>query len=283
MAFFIQFMVYTGLAQQHSPRPVMVIPDSFCISAQENKLHRMINEYRRRFNLPPIPLSRALCFLASVHVRDLCAYTPEEPCNLHSWSVHGPWKPFCYPADENKKNSVWDKPGEITGYPGKGYEIVYWENNEVVIDSIIAEWRSVSYFNSFLTNTGRWQDKKWEAIGIGIFQNYAAAWFGEATDLSGRPYVCGEKPPVPTTDTVKARKVETASGRFYLIVKGWITESEAKRQLPIVRENGYPDAKILLHDNKVRISVYETNSKADADSNLRIIRKKYKDAWILKY
>jgi len=25
-------------------------------------------------------------------------------------------EPFCYPKDENKKNSVWDKPRELTKY-----------------------------------------------------------------------------------------------------------------------------------------------------------------------
>lgn len=277
-----------NMAQQVRP-VVSKIPDSFCISLQENKLYRMINEYRRRYSLPPIPLSRSLCFVASIHARDLFVNPPEEPCNLHSWSAHGAWKPFCYPRDEEPKNSVWDKPKEISGYPGKGYEIVYWGTDLLNIDSVMSEWKGISYFNSFLTNTGKWQGRKWEAIGIALFENYAVAWFGDTHDPGGEPWVCGQRPVmeknIPAAKEPSVQPVsrsEASSGIYYLIVKGWISEAEAQRQLPIVRENGFPGAKILSHDNKIRISVYETTSKADADSNLRIIRKKYKDAWILK-
>jgi hypothetical protein len=155
----------------------------------------MINAYRQRYDLPPIPLSKSLCYVASTHVKDLFFHHPDqESCNAHSWSDKGSWKPFCYPRDENKKNSVWDKPKELTSYRGKGYEIVYWENNAVIIDSIITFWKSMDYFNSFLMNTGKWQGKKWNAIGIGIHENYACAWFGELPDSEAEPDICGQEP-----------------------------------------------------------------------------------------
>lgn len=179
------------------------IPQSFCVSSMEYKLYRMINDYRRRYDLPAIPLSRSLCYVATLHVRDLAVNHPdEEPCNFHSWSDKGLWKPFCYPRDEKKNNSVWDKPKELTHYKGKGYEIVYWENSDAVIDSIIAFWRSIDYFNGFLMNTGKWQGKKWNAIGIAISGNYAVAWFGELADPEGKPRVCGLDEPKPEVSPV---------------------------------------------------------------------------------
>jgi len=36
------------------------VPAGFCISALEMKLYNMINEYRNRFDLPPIALSKSL-------------------------------------------------------------------------------------------------------------------------------------------------------------------------------------------------------------------------------
>jgi hypothetical protein len=184
------------------------VPSSYCISPLEMKLYNMINEYRNRFDLPPVPLSKSLCFVASAHVKDLFFHHPDQaPCNFHSWSDKGHWKPFCYPRDENKKNSVWDKPKELTKYKGKGYEIVYWENNPVNIDSIIPFWKSIDYFNSFLMNSGKWEGKKWNAIGIAIYENYASAWFGELSDTTGEPDICGhlqEKKPIMAPETSKA-------------------------------------------------------------------------------
>jgi hypothetical protein len=201
------FLVKAGSFAQPTEKKGGEIPASYCISQMEYKLYTMVNDYRARFDLPPIPLSKSLCFVASTHVKDLFLNHPDRgSCNSHSWSSNGHWKPFCYPKDENKKNSVWDKPKELTKYRGKGYEIVYWENSATVIDSIIEFWKSVDYFNSFLMNTGKWNGKTWNAIGIAIYENYAAAWFGELPDPEGTPLICGA--PVP----VKEKK-EVPSGK----------------------------------------------------------------------
>jgi hypothetical protein len=184
------------------------VPASFCISPAVMELYNMINGYRRQNELPPIQLSRSLCYVASMHVKDLSLHHPDQgPCNFHSWSAKGFWKPFCYPKDENKKNSVWDKPREITRYPSKAYEIVYWENTPLVTDTVFMVWKTEEYFNSFLLNAGKWEGRQWGAIGIAVNENYASAWFGEAADPEGAARVCGSAPPEPVKDTVKAAAV----------------------------------------------------------------------------
>jgi hypothetical protein len=269
---------------QHTPKPVMTVPSGYCISNLEYKLYKMINDYRRRYDLPSIPLSRALGFVAQTHAKDLILHPPGEPCNFHSWSATGPWKPICYPQDESKKNSVWDKPAELIGYKGKGYEIVYWENNDVTIDSVMAEWKNVDYFNSFLMNTGRWQEKKWNAIGIAIYENFAIAWFGEIADTDDPPLICGQQPEKIKSDitTINPPPQSSQSVTYHIIVQGGITFSEANKHLNDIKSNGFPNARVLTQGNKVRISVYTTNNKDSADSALRITRQKYQDAWILK-
>jgi len=273
----------------------------------------MINEYRRQYDLPPIQLSRSLCYVANTHAKDLFFHHPDqEPCNFHSWSDKGPWKPFCYPRDEDKKNSVWDKPKELTGYPEKGFEIVYWENNAVVIDSVIAFWKSFDYFNSFLTNTGRWEGYTWNAIGIGICQNYAAAWFGKVVDPLGTPFVCGQKPPESKPDTVKhapnhAVKQTTIQnderspvsavppkttisppgttpikGHYCIIIKSQLPLKEATKLVQQLTVKGYSQARVLQSEEKIRISLYDT---ADRDEALRLLKeakKLYPDAWLFK-
>jgi len=183
------------------------VPPSFCITPREVYLHRMINEYRQFYNLPPIPLSKSLCYVAALHAKDLFLQHPDQgACNFHSWSNKGPWLPFCYPKDENKKNSVWDKPRELTKYPAKAYEIVYWENNPLIQDTILMVWKMEEYFNSFLLNSGKWQGKTWNAIGIAVYENYACAWFGEIIDPEGDAFICGSKPVNQEKDTIKLVK-----------------------------------------------------------------------------
>ncbi|MFH1937904.1 MAG: SPOR domain-containing protein [Bacteroidota bacterium] len=261
----------------------------------------MINEYRRQYDLPPIPLSRALCYVANTHVKDLFFHHPDiGPCNFHSWSDNGPWKPFCYPGDEDKKRSVWDKPRELSRYPGKGFEIVYWENNAVMIDSVIAFWKSFDYFNVFLMNTGKWQGRVWKAIGIGICQNYAAAWFGEVTDPEGVPYICGQKPPDPNPDTVRSKLKESTSNavsgetsertvsatpvnsHYYIIVKSQLPLKEAKQVMQQLLAKDYKQAKILRNGEKIRVSIFDTANREEALRLLKEARLLYKDAWLYK-
>jgi hypothetical protein len=274
-------------------------PAGFCISENEWKLYRMINEYRRQYDLPSIPLSKSLCFVASTHAKDLFLHHPEDsPCNFHSWSDKGPWKPFCYPADENKKNSVWDKPKELSRYNSKGYEIVYWENSDVVIDSVINFWRSMEYFNSFLMNTGKWQGKTWNAIGIAIYENYALAWFGDVPDPEGAPDVCGrepQKPAVKADSSAKAKpapkpapvvvdpKVSPLSpGKYYVIVKSQISLDDANKLVLDLNAKGFKDARVLSSDNKIRVSIYEAADRTEATKLLNEAKKSFRDAWLLK-
>ncbi len=301
--FLWMFIVMIGVGQNKT------IPSSYCISPMEYKLYKMINEYRSRYDLPPVPLSGSLSYVASQHVKDLVANHPDQgSCNSHSWSDKGNWKPFCYPRDENKKNSVWDKPMELTSYRGKGYEIIYWENSEVIIDSIMMMWKSVDYFNSFLMNAGKWSGKKWNAIGIGIYQNYACAWFGEARDPIGKPRICGEVETNPEQEpfTEKEKLIETPkmelisdpgdtdeqkpvaenkvlpvkTGVYYIIVKSQQSKDIMNRAVEEARKKGYAEAR-LVNGDKLRLSVMDFRQKASADSALRAVKKNYRDAWIL--
>ncbi|MEI7983726.1 MAG: hypothetical protein WCI71_18910 [Bacteroidota bacterium] len=267
-----------------------------------------------------------------MHVKDLFLHHPDQgPCNFHSWSKHGNWKPFCYPRDEDKKNSVWDKPREITRYPARAYEIVYWENNPLEADTILWVWKSESYFNDFLTNSGKWSGVKWGAIGIAVYENYACAWFGEATDPEGPVVVCGIPSKAPVSDSVKkvpkphvspkpiVKKIpdslnkpksapslktgamipgsmDTISGKpsikndslasqnitYFIIVKTNLPRTTAEKLLVNLKAEGYPDARILEKDNKIRISVFESAERTKVLGKLKEVKKTYKDAWLLK-
>ena len=306
---FLSLFSLAGSAQLVAKQQNM-IPAGFRVSEEEMRLYRMINDYRRRYDLPSIPLSASLSYVASTHVKDLFFNHPDQdPCNFHSWSDKGPWKAFCYPRDENKKNSVWDKPREITGYKGKGYEIVYWENSSADIDSVFNLWRSVDYFNSFLMNTGKWQGTKWEAIGIGVYENYACAWFGQQPDPNGAPLLIGESlvkkeavdAPKPQQSVNPETKTEAVSNKeqpgpaistastaavaftYNIIIRSNVPLKDTTKIMKLYSEKGFTNIKSFEKDGKARISVYETKNRAEATAKLKEIKTKYREAWLLKH
>ena len=269
------------------------VPVSFCINANEMDLYRMINEYRQTYNLAPIPLSKSLSYVAALHAKDLYFNHPDQgSCNFHSWSGKGAWSPFCYPRDESKKNSVWDKPHELTKYPSKAYEIVYWENNPLVKDTIMMVWKMEGYFSNFLLNTGKWQGKTWNAIGIAVYENYACAWFGEAADPEGDVFMCGSKPPKHTTDSLKPAikpvvplskaPADSISAIYYIIVKTNLSADAANKLVNTMKTGEYPLARVLEKDGKLRVSAFESPDKAVVMTKLKEVKKVYKDAWLLK-
>jgi len=303
---FLLIIASSSFVVAQQPVTAKVVPANFCVSTEEMKLVNMVNEYRRKYALPSIPLSKSLSYVASTHAKDLYYNQPDKkPCNMHSWSDKGAWKPFCYPRDEDKKNSVWDKPKEITHYKGKGFEIVYWENTRVNIDSAMDLWKSMDYFNAFLLNTGKWAEKNWGAIGIGICENYAVAWFGKEPDPEPKPYVCGTEPPkkdtvtakkenpvipdkkkeptttVPASKPTTTKPVSSEKGKYYIIVRSMLPLSESTKTANELIAKGYKDAKVLDKQSKLRVSIMEFQYKTQADSALREVKKTWKDAWIL--
>ncbi|MCX6267207.1 MAG: hypothetical protein NTW16_07600 [Bacteroidetes bacterium] len=273
----------------------MPVPENFCINSNEMQLYLMIKEYRMQHNLPLIPLSKSLSYIAALHAKDLFLNHPDQgTCNFHSWSNKGSWIPFCYPKDENKKNSVWDKPRELTKYPSKAYEIAYWENNPLETDTIIMVWKTEEYFNNFLLNTGKWQGKTWKAIGIAVYENYACAWFGETQDPAGEVFVCGHIPQKQVKDSVSpvdsaiVKPVisilpkDSASGTYYIIVKTNLSPDAANKLVKNMQTGDYPHAKVLNTEGKIRVSVFETSDKGTASVKLREVKKSYKDAWLYK-
>jgi len=273
------------------------VPAVFCIDAREMNLYYMINDYRKQNNLAPIPLSKSLSYVADLHAKDLFAHHPDQGvCNFHSWSNKGFWAPFCYPKDENKKNSVWDKPRELTKYPSRGYEIVYWENNPLVTDTVMMVWKTEEYFNSFLLNTGKWQGKPWNAIGISVYENYACAWFGEVQDPEGAATVCGATPGPPRKDTItqpvipaikpviepKSPQTDSTSGVYYIIVNTLLPKDKANQLANALKEKGYPDAKLIEKNGKLRVSIMESSDKTAIMGKMKEVKKIYRDAWLLK-
>jgi hypothetical protein len=171
-----------------------------CLSAQELELALSLNEYRTRNRLPAIATSRSLTAVSRIHAIDLAENRPEletddsgAQCTLHSWSGRGPWRPFCYTADNRTVLMMLEKPWEVTrgAYPGRGYENVYWTSAPEALAALALDtWQTSPDHDALLLEKGEWEGSGWQALGVGIYRNMAVLWLGSAPDPLGPPAPC---------------------------------------------------------------------------------------------
>jgi uncharacterized protein YkwD len=161
------------------------------LTEQEKELAIQLNNYRKSLGLDAVPVSISLTYVAQSHAMDLMEnYTINEQCNQHSWSEHGRWTPCCYTADHAQAACMWNKPRELTGYPGNGFEIAFYTSrkynsvSEQAADALF-NWKDSPAHNSVICNRNIWSKMNWKAMGIGVCGQYTVAWFGVETDPAG--------------------------------------------------------------------------------------------------
>ncbi|MBI4779983.1 MAG: CAP domain-containing protein [Oscillatoriophycideae cyanobacterium NC_groundwater_1537_Pr4_S-0.65um_50_18] len=193
-----------ALAQQPAPAPEQTCEGQAIIQAQsctgdgleseEERLYQVINNYRAQNNLPAIPLSPSLNRVANRHVRDLA----ENVGKL----THG-WSDCPYTAgDRTTYSCMWAAPQRLnTAYPGSGYENAHASGGDATAQSAFASWQSSSAHNAVILNQGVWQEYPWQAIGIGIYKNYAVIWMGKEADPASEAATPPEATPTEGTAT----------------------------------------------------------------------------------
>ena len=169
--------------------------EELCLIEEEVKLYEKINAYREQKGKDPIPLSFNLTIVAQAHAIDLFENKPyDDHCNMHSWSDNGPWSQCCYTSDHSNPHCMWDKPGEVSNYPGRGYEIVYsyWPVSSSVplAKEALEAWQLSPGHNNTIINAGVFTQATWNAMGVGIYGGYVVVWFGEEADPDGPPPFC---------------------------------------------------------------------------------------------
>ena len=170
---------------------------SVCFTANEMRLYELVMEYRKANNLPTIPLSTSLSYVAQVHCKDLVDNKPNYgDCNQHSWSSKGKWSAVCYTSDHKQAMGMWAKPKELTSYPGYGFEIAFnvWHSDDANYTATAYEslegWKKSKGHNDVILNKDIWADQAWNAIGIGIYKGYATIWFGREADTIPISTIC---------------------------------------------------------------------------------------------
>ncbi|RLD53964.1 MAG: hypothetical protein DRJ05_15535 [Bacteroidetes bacterium] len=282
-AFFISLLIFDNspLSGQDS------IPLDFCINREELKLFNEINNYRKVMNLPEISLSKSLCFVAKQHVIDLVTNKPDtNTCNFHSWSNKGTWEACCYERDIKDKKCMSSKPSELTTYPGMGYEIVYWENRNVMANTVFEQWRETKASKSVILNMNEWEEYSWQSIGIAIKDGFASTWFGEEIESAMEIHICNSTETYkiePAKEAVDSLIISTAKDRYYLIYGVFTEMEDAKKAVALYQAEGFKNTKIIVKDDKIRISLSDHSTNDGAHNAKKMLPTKYKDAWVMTY
>lgn len=151
------------------------------VDADDMALFTLVNDYRVSRGLPALPLSPSLSLVARTHVEDLIAHGPNSgACNLHSWSGEGAWSGCCYTSDHSQASCMWNKPRELTEYPGNGYEISTGGARDGA--HALSLWQSSGGHHDVIINGGSWS-QPWGAMGVAITPGaFAHIWFGREAD-----------------------------------------------------------------------------------------------------
>lgn len=269
------------------------IPDDFCLSNDEYRLYEMINAHRVLNGLREIPLSASLSYVARTHVIDLYTNHPDTSiCNLNSWSDKGSWTPCCHNKYVPQEECIRNKPKELTGYTGEGYELTYAEVFNTRADTVFKFWSTVDEANEFLLNEGRWEKKNWRAMGIGIYKSYAVVWMGQRTDALPAPERCSgvsESKPMnvrggSSVAISSIPVISSKTGKFYLIVASLQSSADAQKEAKKYSKLEGANIRILKNmQGQYRVSINDYPNLQEAKQGKAKHEGKVKGAWILNF
>jgi uncharacterized protein YkwD len=197
----IVLVTFLGILLGFRPVDKAAAPE-VCLNKEEKKLYDLMMDYRKSKGLPAIDLSAKLTLVAQTHARDLMAnykFDVNNKCNPHSWSKKGKWSACCYTSDHKQAECMWNKPKEIAGYGGYGYEIAYYSSRGATAEEGLAGWKISPGHNPLIINDGMWSKINWKGVGIGFFGEYGIVWFGEVTDDSPIAECGPGNPPLNTS------------------------------------------------------------------------------------
>lgn len=259
-----------------------------CIDDLSYQLYLLINDYRNSNNLPGIPLSGSLCYVAQVHAKDLTFNrSRSKDCGLHSWSDRGRWSPCCFSTEKPDLLCMWNKPKELTSYRFRGHEIIYWQNDLIEPVEALAQWKLQSQSNDMLLNRNAWAKKTWKAIGASVYEGFAIIWLGEEADVTGEPELCNELAVFHADTTSGKNPLESKPSymsdvRYYLIAASLSSMEKANSVLAEYQQKGFNSARIITFDDRIRISLNDFDTYAGARKVKTDLGPDYQQVWILE-
>lgn len=263
------------------------ISSDFCIFPEELELLHMINDYRATFNKPEINLSNSLCYVAYLHNHDLIQNHPDTGiCNMHSWSDNNEWTPCCYHSKTEDKSCLFNKPAELTNFPGSGYELIYWDSKFAKPRDAFDLWRTTNYSRDILLNEGKWSEELWSAAGVSVEDDYVILWLSTFDDVEHSTRICNSDKTIPYFKSLVDTSdffVNTRTGRYYLIVSSLTSMEEALEVRNTYAKQGFPLVKLILNEDRIRVALDAFISKESAIKRKNQLINDFPDCWILQY
>lgn len=281
-------ILFSGFMPRYeSPSSPQKLPDNFCISNEEYRLYKLINDFRKENGLAAIPISSSLSYVAKIHVRDLADNRPDTSyCNLNSWSSNGPWTSCCHSKFTPQPECILNKPRELTQYDGEGHELCYWDSEGADPDTVFDFWTTIEQAKDMILNREKWVLYGWNAMGVGIYQGYASVWLGEMVDVEAEPEIC-KKASEKELEIPKEDKDNTVvslpTDRYYIIFGSFNDIETARKEREKFESQGFYNAKILIKNNNFRVSLSDHPSMEEAQDARSRMAEKYQKAWILKF
>lgn len=315
LLFLLLVLVFPSIAMEITIPAITKDTVTKDITQDETILFNMINDMRRQNKLQPIPFSLDLCIVAHTHIDDLIKWKPQDKgCSLHSWSASSKWTSCCNAKDPAGIQCMKSKPKEITGYPGNGYELIFWgEDNATPVDAATL-WQQVDASSDMILSRGKWKGYQWKALGVGLKDGYAVLWLGDKADnkasvmpvqnietakqtdlkesIPVKPPV-NEKPVVKTETFTKPKEpinikvdnklnaVETGI-RYYLVVSSLKTADAANSELKKIKSKGFPEAFIIEGESMYRIALSSFDASTKANVRKNELKNDFPGIWVYK-
>lgn len=162
------------------PKSALGVPDE-----HGRELANALNNYRAKRGLSPIRWSERLAVVAATHILDLeaSAHNMSDPtCNVHSWSNKPYWTGCCYSPQMPDGACMWQKPMEVAGFKGNGFEIAAQSAGALPIEVAVEGWANSHSHNAIILNQDAWANVKWRSLGAAIHGSFAMAWFSDEED-----------------------------------------------------------------------------------------------------
>ncbi|HMT20441.1 MAG TPA: hypothetical protein PKE20_04215, partial [Promineifilum sp.] len=114
---------------------------------------------------------------------------------MHSWSGNvnpalqqGTWTANCYTSDHANAQGMWNKPGQIAGFPGEGVENSFASSGTASASGARTAWKNSPGHNNVITQQGGWGPMA--SMGVGMSGGVAHLWLSWVTDPAGEAMLC---------------------------------------------------------------------------------------------
>ena len=180
---FSAYMIMSAPLAFAQRKTAKTIPSTYFIERNEIQLSEAINKFRVKKGLGELQLSPSLSYVAKTHLNDIRLHSKDQHgCNLNSWSDKGKWTSCCFNSKQKDLELMTTKPEEITGFRGKGYEIVIMAKKGVSTKNLTDLWLAATMTEEFLLNAGQGSNRNWQSMGVSIYHGFASIWLSEMPD-----------------------------------------------------------------------------------------------------